>query len=86
MVDVATLDQKLFSPLEDAYDSLITMRHVRSSLIQFITGENEEDRMHLEGFPAYGLSELEGVKEDRDKLYRECTGRPVTGARKRVRG
>jgi hypothetical protein len=49
MADVATLKEKLFRPLEDAYDSLITMRHVRASLIQFVTGEKEGDRMHLEG-------------------------------------
>jgi hypothetical protein len=33
--------------------------------------------MHLKGFPENGLSELEGVKEDLDRLYRECTGRPL---------
>jgi hypothetical protein len=86
MVDVATLDQQLFRSLEDAYNSLITMRHVRASLIQFVTGKTEEDRMHLEGFPEYGLSELEGVKGDLDWLYRQCTGHPIDKADKRVRG
>jgi hypothetical protein len=42
--------------------------------------------MHLEGFPEYGLSELEGVKGDLDRLYRQCTGRPIDKADKRVRG
>jgi hypothetical protein len=86
MVDVATLDQQLFRSLEDAYNSLITMRHVRASLIQFVTGKTEEDRMHLEGFPEYGLSELEGVKGDLDWLYRQCTGHPIDKVDKRVRG
>ena len=57
-----------------------------ASLIQFVTGETEEDRMHLEGIPEYGLSELEGVKDDLDKLYRQCAGRPIDKADKRVRG
>jgi hypothetical protein len=62
------------------------MRHVRASLIQFVHGETEEDRMHLEGFPEYGLSELEGVKDNLDRLYRQCTGRSIDKADKRVRG
>ncbi len=86
MVDVATLDKKLFVPLEAAYDSLITMRHIRASLIRFVSSEDEEDQMHLQGFPEYGLGELEGVKEDLDRLYRECTGRSLTDSDKRVRG
>ncbi|MGO4389230.1 hypothetical protein AB4Y85_17015 [Microvirga sp. 2YAF29] len=86
MVEIATIDKKLFTPLEDAYDSLITMRHIRASLLMFVTSKEEEDQMHFEDFPEYGLSELEGVKEDLDKLYRECTGRPLTGSDKRVRG
>jgi hypothetical protein len=86
MVDVATLDKKLFTPLEAAYGSLITMRHVRASLLRFVTSKEEVDQMHFEGFPEYGLSELEAVKEDLDKLYRECTGRPLTSSDKRVRG
>ncbi|EPB8478530.1 hypothetical protein ACRTIQ_004408 [Escherichia coli] len=86
MVEVATLDKKLFTPLEAAYDSLINMRHIRASLLRFVTSEEEEDQMHFEGFPEYGLSELDGVKEDLDKLYRECTGRSLDRRDMRVRG
>ncbi|UTJ49784.1 hypothetical protein NLZ15_22695 (plasmid) [Atlantibacter subterranea] len=86
MVDVATMDKKLFTPLENAYDSLIEMRHIRASLLRFVSSKDEEDQMHLQGFPEYGLSELEGVKEDLDKLYLECTGRSIDRTDMRVRG
>ena len=57
------------------------MRHIRASLLRFITSKEEKDQMHFEDFPEYGLNELEGVKEALDKLYRECTGqRPLTGS------
>jgi hypothetical protein len=86
MIDVATLDKKLFTRLEAAYDSLIEMRHIRASLIQFVTSDDEHDQMHLQGFPEYALGELDGVLDDLDKLYQECTGRALTPADRRVRG
>lgn len=82
MLHVATLSQKLFSALENAYDGLADLRHVRTSLINFnevASGESKSD--FYDGFADYGLREIADVFQTLDKLYQECTGLELKEAR-----
>lgn len=82
MLDVAILDQSLFACLEAAYDSVITMRHVRDSLITFIERDDDDElKRFFRAFPEYGLRELEEALQSIRKLYKECTGEDLTRSR-----
>jgi hypothetical protein len=69
MFEVAALDEKLFSLLEPAYDSVEDLAHVRESLIEYMETGNK----HLEGFIDYGLNELKDVESALENLFFACT-------------
>lgn len=83
LLDVATLDKELFSALQPAYDSIANLEHLRESLIYYVDPEDDQDKMHLEGFIHYALNELEDVKKDLSNLYMECTGQALNTHRVR---
>jgi hypothetical protein len=74
LLEVATLDKKLYSALQPAYDAVAELEHVRQSLIYFVDPEDDKDKMHLDGFTDYALSELQDVFSKLVVLYKECTG------------
>lgn len=74
VLDVATLDKALYSNLEQAYGAVANLKHVRQSLIAFVSSEDDQDKAHLEAFPEYGLRELSRALADLKALYRTCTG------------
>ncbi|RJG07686.1 hypothetical protein D3870_18305 [Noviherbaspirillum cavernae] len=73
LLEVATLDNKLYSVLQTAYDATAQLEHVRQSLIYFVDPEDEQDKMHLDGFVHYALDELQDVFTKIECLYKECT-------------
>lgn len=75
LLDVATLDKKLYSVMQPAYDAVAELEHVRQSLIYYVAPEDDQDKMHLEGFTHYALSRLNDVYEKLASLYKECTGK-----------
>jgi hypothetical protein len=77
LLDVATLDKKLFASLQVAYDALANLEHVRESLIYFVAPEDEQDKDHLYGFVGYALSELDDIYGDLAALYLQCTGQKL---------
>lgn len=83
LLEVATLDKKLYAVLQPAYDAVADLEHVRDSLIYYVNPEDEQDKMHLEGFPDYALNELEDVFRKLACLYNECTGNSLENHRLR---
>lgn len=83
MFDVATLDKSLFALLQNAYDSVLELKHVRQSLMDFLETDNENEKLHLAGFPDYGLRELKDVQVSLEELYLECTGQKLDKGRVR---
>lgn len=77
LLEVATLDKKLYSALQPAYDAVADLEHVRQSLIYFVDPEDEKDKMHLDGFINYALDELEDVFKELASLYKMCTGKDL---------
>jgi hypothetical protein len=59
------------------------MRHVRDALTHYIESKDENERVLLNAFLHYGVSQLESVLVDLDRLYRECTGKELQRARVR---
>ena|ERR1043165_1071094 len=74
MLDVAILDEELYSKLDAAFDAVAELKHVRQILLELVSGEQEEDKAHLEGFPDYGLPVLKEALKDLKALYKTCTG------------
>jgi hypothetical protein len=74
LLEVATLDKKLYSALQPAYDAVADLEHVRQSLIYYVDPEDDQDKMHLDGFTHYALRELGDVFKELASLYKECTG------------
>lgn len=84
LLDVATLDKRLFELMEPAYDGLAEVEHVRESLLNF---EEEVESMrpedYLAGLADYASGELQGAEDALRKLYTYCTGKPLTRHRLR---
>jgi hypothetical protein len=83
LLEVATLDKKLYSALQPAYDAVTELDHVRQSLIYFVDPEDDQDKMHLDGFTHYALDELQDVFSKLVVLYKECTGEDLEAHRLR---
>jgi hypothetical protein len=77
ILEVAAIDKVLFAVLEPAYSAIANLEHVRASLTYYVDPEDDQDKMHLEGFVEYALQELDGVYDDLNALYRVCTGRKL---------
>jgi hypothetical protein len=79
MFDLATLDEKMFSLLETAYDSVIDLDHVRGNLIEYC----EFGQEHLEGFVDFGCNEIREIKKELEAAYFACTGSQLDQGRVR---
>lgn len=84
LLDVATLDRKLFEVLEPAYDGLAVIEHIRESLV---TAQDAPEFMgpdgFIEGLAGYALDELLEVEDSLAILYKHCTGKALTKHRLR---
>lgn len=75
MVEVAALDVRLFETLEESYDAIAEVRHIRDSLIDYLSDDSDKSEdIFLLGFCDYAIAELEEAYREVSKLYRECTG------------
>ena len=77
ILEVATLDKNLYSVLQPAYDAIANLEHIRQSLIYFVDPEDDDDRIHLNGFTHYALDELDDVFKELATLYKICTGKDL---------
>lgn len=69
LLDVASLDKKLFEHLEAAIGATAEIAHVRSSLFDLI-----DDEMWLEPFVEYAQKEFSRQEAQLTILYKACTG------------
>lgn len=83
LLEVATLDKKLYAALQPAYDAIADLEHVRQSLIYYVNPEDNQDKMHLDGFMNYAFDELEDIFKLLACLYKECTGKSLENHRLR---
>jgi hypothetical protein len=74
LLEVAMYDKELFEVLQPAFDALAELEHVRDSLIYFVEPEDDQDKLHLDGFIQYALREVDVIFCRLDRLYVECTG------------
>lgn len=84
LLDIATLDKKLFEVMEPAYDALADLEHVRETLV------NIDDEVgliprddFLSGFAGYAVVELKDAEVALGALYKYCTNKPLTQHRLR---
>lgn len=78
LLDVATLDRRLFQVLEPAYDGVAELEHVRESLVRIHENEKESQMTgFFDSFAEYALEEIDRTEEALASLYRYCTGRPL---------
>ena len=84
LLEIATLDEKLFEVVEPAYDGLAEVEHLRESLmnVQDAPDDIGEDG-YLEGLAGYALDELQEAENSLARLYEHCTGLPLTEHRLR---
>lgn len=84
LLDIATLDKKLFDVMEPAYDALAELEHVREN---FITFREDSEILGLEDFLAafvqYALDELKEAESELRILYNHCTDKELTDHRLR---
>ena len=83
LLDVAIVDKTLFALMEEAYSSVLEMEHVRSSLLENLSGERKDDDDFIISFLEYGLREFDDAKASIEALYRGCTGKVLTEFRLR---
>ena len=79
LFDAAELDAGLFELMEKALDALIAVKHVRDSLIDYVSN----DPARLEGFSEYATKELDKALDPLRDVYFKCSGEPLTEARVR---
>lgn len=84
LLDIATLDRKLFEVMEPAYDALAELEHVRETLVNIDDGAGLIPRDDfLAGFAGYAIVELKDAENAVGALYKYCTNRPLTQHRLR---
>ena len=84
LLDVATLDSKLFQALETAYDSVAELEHIRESLVRIHESEEEAKMPDLiRPFAEYALDEIERTELAIAALYKHCTGKKLEAHRLR---
>lgn len=72
LLEVASVDRKLFNALEAVATSLPILTHLRDGLIEHIS----EERQWLESWSVYALREMQDVEVVNTALYKICTGKP----------
>jgi hypothetical protein len=59
LLDIATLDKRLFMLAEPALSAVAEVEHVREGLMYHGSTEDEEDRKNADGFAEYAVGELD---------------------------
>jgi hypothetical protein len=83
LLDVATLDEKLFPLAEAALTAVAELEHLRESLLYHGSEEDEEVRDVAPHFAEYSLKELAEAESALASLYKQCTGKELSNARLR---
>lgn len=84
LLEIATVDRRLFEVMEPAYDSIGELEHVRESLVNVSDApEDIGEDGYLEGLASYGLRRLTETEAALGALYRHCTGAELTTHRLR---
>jgi hypothetical protein len=73
LLDVATLNRTLYHKLESSLDAAAELKHVRDSLITYVSHKDSEFPDLLSGFVIYGRSVLAEIEPKFSDLYRACT-------------
>ena len=81
MIEMATIDRRLFSSIESAYDAVSELKHLRDSLIDILS--DDVDEAIVLGFPQYAEKEMEDIFDRLEGLYKVCTGSPLEKLRLR---
>lgn len=76
LLDAASNDGSLYEVLQQAYEAMIDMEHVRESLFRHV--EDEDGDGFLAGFHNFALNELADSLVALRALYKECTGEVLT--------
>jgi hypothetical protein len=85
LLEIATLDPKLFKLCESAYEGVAEIKHICSSLIKHVTDQDEpRDEGFMRAFGEYALEELETSLESISTLYQSCTGTNLSNHRLRA--
>ena len=63
MLDVASSDKVLFGNLENAYDAIIEVQHVRNSLIRFIETNEEHEKQFLDAYPSMACANSHTLRQ-----------------------
>ena len=77
MLEVATLDRRLFEKLEKAYDATSELAHVRDLLITHVNNDEPETEGWLGPFVHYAEAELATIHAELTELYAACTHKKV---------
>lgn len=75
LLEIATLDKNFLEIAEAAVDAVAEMRHVRDSLVSYLSGDEETFPEFLDGFASYGKEELKAGSGALTELYLACTGK-----------
>lgn len=86
LLEIATLDPVLFALVQEVFDALAEIQHVRHYLLDL---ENEKGGRFIDpkdfkaGLVDYALDELSEAKKDLKLIYKHCTGLEMTTHRLR---
>lgn len=83
LTDIAENDEKLYELCRSAYDQVAELEHIRSSLIEHLSTEEDGRDWLLSGFVEYGIETLDDALPALEALYKECTNGPLKKAKLR---
>jgi hypothetical protein len=87
ITDIAALDVDLFNVVQDAYEEVRNMAHVREGLLRSLMAKDFDEPfphdMRCNGFLEYANRELKDAFQAMEKLYVYCTGKEFTSFRVR---
>lgn len=84
LLDVAELDTELLAAMDAAISALEDVRHVQSSLVSHLLGEDEfvaQMDDFLPGFVSYARGEMDHAFDALEALYLRCAGKSLTDYR-----
>lgn len=77
LFEIASLNKTIFEMMEKTLDTLVEAKHVRDSLIEYVSNEPE----HLGGFSYYAIGELDDALDNVRQLYFKCTNEALAKGR-----
>lgn len=66
-----------------AYDQAVELEHIRSSLIEHLSTEEDGRDWLLSSFVKYGIETVDDALPDLEALYKECANEPLAKAKLR---